>query len=65
MPKIAIIFPGQGSQYVGMGKQLYRQFSIVQNTFKEANDILGYDLKKLCFEGPFNELSKIENYEVF
>ncbi|KKS25976.1 MAG: acyltransferase [Parcubacteria group bacterium GW2011_GWA2_42_11] len=63
MPKIAIIFPGQGSQYVGMGKQLYRQFSIVQNTFKEANDILGYDLKKLCFEGPFNELSKIENIQ--
>ncbi|MFN3740700.1 MAG: ACP S-malonyltransferase [Thermodesulfovibrionales bacterium] len=49
---IAFVFPGQGSQYVGMGKDLYENFPETREVFKEASDILGYDMVKLCFEGP-------------
>lgn len=61
MNKIAFLFPGQGSQYIGMGKSLCKQFSIAKETFKEANDVLGFDLQKLCFRGPFNDLAKTQN----
>jgi len=61
MEKLAVLFPGQGSQYVGMGKSLCEEFSIADNIFNEANDILGFDLKKLCFEGDLEELTKTEN----
>ena len=54
--KIAFVFPGQGSQYVGMGKDLYENSAIARRIFEEANDVLGYDLKKMCFEGPEDEL---------
>lgn len=50
--KLAMIFPGQGSQYVGMGKDLYENFGYVRELFDQSNDILGFDLKKMCFEGP-------------
>lgn len=58
--KYCIVFPGQGSQYVGMGKNLYDHNYIAREVFDEADDLLQYDLKKLCFEGDINELSKME-----
>ncbi len=61
MSKIAFLYPGQGSQYVGMGKSLYNDFSLVKDIFEEANDVLKFDLKKLCFEGSVEELTKTQN----
>lgn len=54
--KIAFVFPGQGSQYVGMGKELYDNFTSVSRIFEEAGDILGFDIRKMCFEGSEEEL---------
>jgi len=56
--KISFVFPGQGSQYVGMGKEIYENFDLARNVFKEASDVLGYDLADLCFNGPAEELNK-------
>jgi [acyl-carrier-protein] S-malonyltransferase len=57
----AIIFPGQGAQVVGMASDFYENFREVRDIFAEANDILGYDLKKIIFAGPFEELSSTVN----
>lgn len=54
----AFVFPGQGSQAVGMGKDFAENYPIAEETFQQANDILGYDLKTLCFEGPKEELDQ-------
>jgi [acyl-carrier-protein] S-malonyltransferase len=59
--KIAYIFPGQGSQKVGMGKDLYEKFDSVKAVFQEADEVLGVPLTKLCFEGPEEELRKTIN----
>lgn len=56
MPRTAFLFPGQGAQHVGMGKQIYEQFPAARRLYEQANDILGYDLAKLCFEGPASDL---------
>lgn len=64
MVEVAYLFPGQGAQYVGMGEALYNEYEIAANTFKQANRILGFDLTKLCFEGPAEELVKTENCQV-
>ncbi|WP_282807202.1 ACP S-malonyltransferase [Hafnia alvei] len=58
MSKFAMVFPGQGSQTVGMLADLAAQFPIVEQTFAEASDTLGYDLWKLVQEGPAEELNK-------
>lgn len=55
------IFPGQGSQVVGMGKLFFDNFSIVRQTFEEAADALSFDIRKLCFDGPESDLSLTAN----
>src|ERR1700761_5421467 len=59
--KLAFLFPGQGSQAVGMGRQLAERFPIAANTFAEADEACGFALSKLCFEGPEDELKLTEN----
>lgn len=58
---IGLIFPGQGSQYVGMGKVFYENFKTVKHTFEEGSEALKIDLKKLLFEGPDSELKLTHN----
>jgi len=58
--KIAFIFPGQGSQTVGMGKDLAEKYPIARQTFEEADEALGYKLSQLCFEGPEEQLRLTE-----
>ena len=53
----AIVFPGQGSQIVGMAKDLYESHSETRDLFKKANDILNYDLGEICFNGPQEKLN--------
>tara|TARA_B110000037_G_scaffold188082_1_gene219129 strand:- start:205 stop:1137 length:933 start_codon:yes stop_codon:yes gene_type:complete len=57
----SIIFPGQGSQSVGMAKDLYDKYSLIQNLFKEADDTLGFSISNLILNGPKNELDLTEN----
>jgi len=56
MGKIAILFPGQGAQTVGMGRTIAGNYPEIRRLYHSANDILGYDLAKVCFEGPAEEL---------
>jgi [acyl-carrier-protein] S-malonyltransferase len=57
---IAFIFPGQGSQAVGMGKDLAENYPVARQTFEEADDALGYKLSQVCFEGPEDQLRLTE-----
>lgn len=61
MSKIAFIFAGQGSQYIGMGKELYDNYAVCRQTFEEANESLGMDLTDLIFHGKKEELDQTEN----
>src|ERR671913_61834 len=58
---IAYVFPGQGSQAAGMGRDLARNFPAARSVFEEADAALGFALSKLCFEGPEGELQLTEN----
>jgi [acyl-carrier-protein] S-malonyltransferase len=59
--KKAFLFPGQGAQTVGMGLDLYQNSNLGRAIFDEANQILGFPVSQLCFEGPFEELTKTAN----
>jgi len=61
MVKTAFVFPGQGSQFVGMCKDLYDHVPSARELLEEANDILGYDLANICFNGPEESLKLTEN----
>jgi [acyl-carrier-protein] S-malonyltransferase len=61
MEKYAFLFPGQGSQYPGMGKELAENFAVVRQTFEEADDALASKLSRICFEGPESDLLLTEN----
>lgn len=61
MSKLAFVFPGQGSQYVEMGKDFYENYDLAKEYFEKANNILGFDLKDLCFNGPEEKLTETQN----
>ena len=61
MKKTGVVFPGQGSQYVGMGKKLYDRFEDVQALYRTADEVLGFSITDLCFNGPEEELRQTFN----
>ena len=61
MSHIAFIFPGQASQYPGMGKELFEKYEPAREVFEEADRVLGFSLSQLCFEGPEDELKLTQN----
>ncbi|MDR5658296.1 ACP S-malonyltransferase [Serpentinicella sp. ANB-PHB4] len=61
MRNIAFVFPGQGAQYTGMGKEIATNFTEAKDVYDEASEQLGFDMAKLCFEDPDNKLIKTEN----
>ncbi|MDX1979531.1 MAG: ACP S-malonyltransferase [Bryobacteraceae bacterium] len=61
MSRLALVFPGQGSQFAGMGKTLAEAFPAARRTFEEADEALGFALSALCFAGPEEDLKRTEN----
>jgi [acyl-carrier-protein] S-malonyltransferase len=64
MGGLLLLFPGQGSQAVGMGHHLWETFGVARDTFREAEDLLGWDLRGLCLRGPMDRLTRTDNAQV-
>lgn len=62
--KLGFVFPGQGSQFVGMGKDYYEKYECVREVYNKANQILGFDIAKLSFEGPEEDLDQTKNTQM-
>ena len=60
MSKIALLFPGQGAQAIGMGKSLFDELPVAVEMFDQASDVLGFDLADVCFNGPTERLNQTE-----
>ena len=63
-PKKAFLFPGQGAQKVGMGKDIYEQYEVARKIYDQAEEISGMPIKQMCFEGPEELLNKTENTQM-
>ena len=61
MSKLAFVFPGQGAQKVGMGKDFCEKYEVAKKLFREADEALGYSIQKMCFEGPAEDLKLTAN----
>lgn len=63
-PKRAFLFPGQGAQKVGMGKDIYDQYEVARKIYDRAEEFSGMPIKQMCFEGPEELLNKTENTQM-
>ena len=61
MTSLVYLFPGQGAQYLGMGKDFYDEFEIARKVYEEANSTMGFSISKLCFEGQEEVLTQTVN----
>ena len=61
MNKLAFVFPGQGAQQVGMGKDFYEKYDVAKKLFREADEALGYSIMEMCFNGPEGDLRLTAN----
>src|SRR5947208_11680923 len=61
MGKVAVVFPGQASQYPGMGKELAEKYAVARAVFEEADKALGFSISRLCFEGTEEDLKQTAN----
>lgn len=64
MKKVAFLFPGQGSQVVGMGHDLFENYEVGKKVYEKADEVLGRSISKICFEGPEEELKQTINTRV-